>query len=53
MTVSRQDDQGNWVPAEPIPMRGWKARTEQLLYRLRLKRLGMLMGKWDERGLGR
>lgn len=52
MNIERQNADGSWSPAKPIGYRGWKAKLEQLFYKLRMKRLADLMGRWDERGLG-
>lgn len=48
-----QHPDGSWVPAEPLPWMGWKARVEQWFRRHGFARLASLMGAWDERGLGR
>lgn len=44
---------GSWVPAEPLPYIGWKARLEQRCRRRGLTWLANLLAAWDERGLGR
>lgn len=51
MTISQQNPDGSWGPAEPLGYQGWKAKLEQFFYKLRLKRLGTFMGRWDERAL--
>jgi hypothetical protein len=59
--IHRSDDEpqihayrdGAWVPAEPLPYLGWKAKVEQWVLRHGMTRLGRFMGRWDERGLGR
>lgn len=50
--VQRQNDDGSWSDAEPLPMTGWKAQLEQTFYRWNFPRLARFMGRWDERGLG-
>lgn len=47
--ISRSDGR----PVQPLPYIGWKARLEQWLHRHGRHRAGRLMGRWDERGLGR
>jgi hypothetical protein len=44
---------GNWTEAEPLQFSGWRADLEQWLYLWGFPRLAMLMGRWDERKLGR
>lgn len=46
--ISRSDGR----PAEPLPYKGWKAKMEQLCFRLGFKKLGRFFGRWDEKGLG-
>lgn len=56
MTVpknERQNPDGSWSEAEESPMEGWKANLEQNFYRWGFPRLGRLMGRWDERNLGK
>lgn len=42
-----------WEEVEPLPFRGWKARTEQWFRRRGLPRIANFFAAWDERGLGR
>jgi hypothetical protein len=53
MNVYRQNDDGSWSPAQPIPARGIVARLEFWLRRRGFRRLANVLGAWDERGLGR
>lgn len=48
----QQNEDDSWSPAEPIPMQGWKGRTEMWCRRHHFRRLANLLGWWDERGLG-
>ncbi len=51
--VMKENPDGSWEKAEPLPMQGWKAQLEIFFYRIHLKPLGRFMGWWDERGLGK
>lgn len=55
MTDERQNPDGSWSPAEPLPFIGWKARLEQWCRRRhgRWVVLANLLARWDERGLGK
>lgn len=52
MPIQQQNPDGSWSEARPIPLGGWKAKTEEWMHKRGLHRLGRLMGRWDERGLG-
>ena len=49
----RQNPDGSWSPAEPLPYLGWKARLEQRFRRGGRRRAANMMAAWDERKLGR
>lgn len=53
MVVQKQNDDGSWSTAEPVPMQGWKAKLEGFFWRRNMKRSAVFMAKWDERSLGR
>lgn len=49
-----QDGDGNWVPAEPLGPQGIVAKVEfWLRAHNRLPWLANLLGRWDERNLGK
>lgn len=52
MTVYQKNPDGSWTPATPLPMLGWKGRTEEWLRRRGRHHLADLLARWDERGLG-
>lgn len=49
----KQDENGEWVEADEIPMQGWKAKLEQWFLMWGFPRLANFMARWDERGLGK
>lgn len=48
-----RDSDGNWVPAEPLGPQGWVAKVEFWLRARGFKRISNLLGRWDERNLGK
>lgn len=53
MNPQKQNPDGSWSDAEPLPYTGWKARLEDRLRGLGWTRLPNLLARWDERGLGK
>lgn len=51
--VSKQNSDGSWSDAEPLPYLGWKAKCEQFFLGIGFVRLSRLFGRLDERGLGK
>lgn len=49
----RQNRDGTWSKAEPLPMQGPVARVEQWARARGWHRLAGLLARWDERNLGR
>jgi hypothetical protein len=50
---ARQNPDGTWSPATPLPWMGRTARVEVWLRRHGRTRLANLAARWDERRLGR
>lgn len=48
-----QDDDGNWVPAEPLPPQGVVAKMEFWMRKRGWKHIPSLLAAWDERRLGK
>jgi hypothetical protein len=46
-------DRATGQPLAPVPPQGWLARLEFSLRARGWRRLPNLLGRWDERGLGR
>lgn len=51
--VQKQNDDGSWSVAEPLPMQGWKAQLELFFWRVKMKRAASFMARWDEKDLGK
>lgn len=51
--VQRQNPDGSWSPAEPLPWMGPVAKAENWLRKHGLTRLANALARWDERKLGR
>lgn len=51
--IEQQNPDGSWSPAQPIGPQGVVARIEFALRARGFKRISNLLGKFDERGLGR
>lgn len=49
--VTRQNPDGTWSLAEPLPMMGWKAKLENKARRRGWNRVAGFFAAWDERGL--
>lgn len=52
MDMQRQNEDGSWSTAKPIPP-SRQLRVENWLRRNKLSWLARLLAKWDERRLGR
>ena len=52
MPIHRQNDDGTWSPARPIPATR-VLRAERWMRRRGWRRLADALARWDERGLGR
>lgn len=52
MPISRQNDDGTWSEATPIP-ESRTLRVERWLRRRGWRRAARALARWDERGLGR
>lgn len=50
--VLRQNDDGSWSEATPLPPQGAVAKVEFWLRSKGFKIIPNLFAKWDERGLG-
>lgn len=53
MSTYQRNDDGSWSPAVPIGPIGWKAKSERWFRGNGMNRIANLLGRWDERGLGK
>lgn len=49
----KQNEDGTWSEAEPLPFYGWKAKLEQRFRKRGWKKPANFLARWDERGLGK